>query len=64
MNYLMQREGKAVSRADLLADVWGYAYEGDSNVVEVAIGALRRKLGSGSTVLATVRGVGYRYRRI
>lgn len=62
MHYLMQREGKAVSRAELLADVWGYGYEGDSNVVEVAVGALRRKLGDGSTVVATVRGVGYRYR--
>jgi hypothetical protein len=64
MHYLMQREGKAVSRADLLSDVWGYGYEGDANVVEVAVSALRRKLGEGSTVLATVRGVGYRYRHI
>jgi DNA-binding response OmpR family regulator len=62
MHYLMQREGKAVSRAELLADVWGYGYAGDSNVVEVAVGALRRKLGDGSSVLTTVRGVGYRYR--
>jgi len=62
MHYLMQREGKAVSRAELLADVWGYSYAGDSNVVEVAVGALRRKLGDGSSVLTTVRGVGYRYR--
>jgi DNA-binding response OmpR family regulator len=62
MHYLMQREGKAVSRAELLADVWGYGYAGDSNVVEVAVAALRRKLGDGAAVLTTVRGVGYRYR--
>ncbi len=63
LRYLMQREGKAVSRADLLQDVWGYSYEGDSNVVEVAVRALRRKLGTRSRVIQTVRGLGYRYRR-
>lgn len=62
MHYLMEREGKAVTRAELLADVWGYGYEGDANVVEVAVSALRRKLGDGSSMVATVRGVGYRYR--
>jgi hypothetical protein len=62
MHYLMQREGRAVTRAELLADVWGYGYDGDANVVEVAVSALRRKLGKASAVVATVRGVGYRYR--
>jgi transcriptional regulator/AAA ATPase-like protein len=64
LRYLMEREGKTVSRADLLADVWGYRYEGDSNVVDVAIRALRRKLGDRSDVITTVRGTGYRYRRV
>jgi DNA-binding response OmpR family regulator len=53
-----------VSRADLLADLCGYRYEGDSNVVDVAIRALRRKLGDRSEVITTVRGTGYRYRRL
>jgi hypothetical protein len=62
MHYLMQHEGKAVTRAELLADVWGYGYEGDANVVEVAVSALRRKLGGEASMVSTVRGVGYRYR--
>lgn len=63
LHYLMQRERKAVSRADLIQDVWGYSYAGDSNVVEVAVRSLRRKLGDRAAVIETVRGVGYRYRR-
>jgi hypothetical protein len=64
LRYLMEREGKTVSRADLLADVWGYRYEGDSNVIDVGIRALRRKLGPHAKAIATVRGMGYRYRRL
>lgn len=63
LRYLILREGKAVPRTDLLADVWGYSYEGDSNVIEVGIRSLRRKLGSRSDAVETVRGIGYRYRR-
>jgi len=63
LRYLILREGKAVPRTDLLADVWGYTYEGDSNVIEVAVRSLRRKLGDRSGSLETIRGVGYRYRR-
>lgn len=63
LRYLMLREGRAVPRVDLLADVWGYSYEGDSNVIEVAVRSLRRKLGRRSGAVETVRGVGYRYRR-
>ncbi|HEX4745134.1 MAG TPA: winged helix-turn-helix domain-containing protein, partial [Candidatus Limnocylindria bacterium] len=63
LRYLILREGKAVPRTDLLADVWGYSYAGDSNVIEVAVRSLRRKLGERSGSLETVRGIGYRYRR-
>jgi DNA-binding response OmpR family regulator len=61
--YLRSREGQAVERAALLRDVWGYDWTGGSNVVEVVISALRRKLGADSGTIATVRGVGYRYGR-
>ena len=64
LRYLMEREGKTVSRTDLLADVWGYRYEGDSNVIDVGIRALRRKLGERAKAISTVRGMGYRYRRL
>ena len=60
--YLRSREGQAVERAALLRDVWGYEWTGGSNVVEVVISSLRRKLGDDCDI-ATVRGVGYRYGR-
>ena len=63
LDYLSQREGKAVPRAALLADVWGYAYEGGSNVVDVVVRSLRKKLGGRARAIETVSGVGYRYRR-
>jgi predicted ATPase len=62
LRYLAEREGKAVSRAALLADVWGYSYEGGSNVVDAVVRALRKKLGAYAAALETVTKVGYRYR--
>ena len=47
----------------LLRDVWGYDWSGGSNVVEVVISALRRKLGDRAGSLQTVRGAGYRFQR-
>jgi len=44
--------------------VWGYEWVGGSNVVEVAVSALRRKLGPRAAALETVRGAGYRLRAL
>jgi hypothetical protein len=60
--YLGEREGAAVPRERLLEDVWGYEWTGGSNVLEVAISGLRKKLGKRAAALETVRGVGYRLR--
>ena len=62
LRYLVEREGKAVSRAALLADVWGYSYEGGSNVVDAVVRTLRRKLGPHAAAIETVTKVGYRFR--
>ena len=62
--YLRDREDQAVAREALLRDVWGYEWTGGSNVVEVAVSGLRRKLGDRAAALETVRGVGYRLRRL
>jgi hypothetical protein len=51
-----------VSRADLLREVWGTSYDGGSNMVDVVIRSLRRKLGAVADRIETVRGVGYRLR--
>ena len=62
--HLREREGRPVAREALLRDVWGYEWTGGSNVVEVAVSGLRRKLGSRAGALETVRGVGYRLREL
>jgi DNA-binding response OmpR family regulator len=54
----MQHAGQVLSREQLLAHVWGYDYDPGSNVVEVYVRYLRRKLGDGA--IETVRGMGYR----
>jgi DNA-binding response OmpR family regulator len=54
----MTHAGQVLSREQLLAQVWGYDYDPGSNVVEVYIRYLRRKLGN--DLIETVRGMGYR----
>jgi DNA-binding response OmpR family regulator len=56
---LMRSPAKVATREDLLKAVWGTPWIGDTHVVEVHVGNLRRKLG-GSRYIRTVRGVGYR----
>jgi DNA-binding response OmpR family regulator len=60
--YLMRHPGQVLSRQQILAAVWGYQHEPGTNVVQVYIGYLRRRLAaSGSPVpIETVRSVGYR----
>ncbi|MEU8571605.1 response regulator transcription factor [Streptomyces pathocidini] len=58
LEHLAVRAGEVVSKAEILEHVWDFAYEGDPNIVEVYVSALRRKLGAWS--IATVRGAGYR----
>lgn len=60
--YLHERAGKVVDRAVLERDVWGCEYQGSSNVVDVAVRGLRRKLGAHAGAIETVRGAGYRFR--
>ncbi len=61
---LLRREGRPVPKDDLLREVWGDDFGGDTNVVEVYVGYLRRKIDGpfGRRSLETVRGVGYRVR--
>ncbi len=62
MHHLLARQNKAVSRSELLRDVWGTTYEGGSNVVDAVVRTVRRKLGRQSSRIETVTGVGYRLR--
>ena len=59
---LMRRQGEVVPKRELLHEVWGDDIDGDTNVVEVYVGYLRRKIDEpfGRRSLQTVRGLGYR----
>ena len=57
---LSERPGRAVTRADLIEQVWGTNYVGGSNVVDVVVRSLRQKLGPMANRVETARGVGYR----
>lgn len=58
METFMRHPGQVLSREQLLDLVWGYDYDPGSNIVDVYVGYLRKKLGSDS--IETVRGMGYR----
>lgn len=63
LEYFMRNPDKVVSREDLLNHLWDFNYVGFSNVVDVHLKNLRRKLdGKNEGVLETVRGIGYRLR--
>jgi len=59
--YLARHRGTEKTRDEILSDVWGYEYIGDTNVVDVYIRYLRQKMDKGyrHKLLHTVRGVGY-----
>jgi two-component system, OmpR family, response regulator len=59
LHHLLECAGEVVSRERLLSEVWGYHFDPGSNVVDVCIRRLRKKLGPGSPI-ETVRHAGYR----
>ena len=59
LHYLVLHAGEVISRERLLAEVWGYHFDPGSNVVEVCMRRLRKKLGADAPI-ETVRHAGYR----
>ncbi|MDH6136756.1 DNA-binding response OmpR family regulator [Kitasatospora sp. MAA4] len=62
LEYLARRAGEVVPKREILEQIWDTAFEGDPNVVEVHVSAVRRKIDApfGRAALETVRGAGYR----
>jgi DNA-binding response OmpR family regulator len=62
LEFLLRRTGQVVSKTQILRHVWDANYDGDTNVVEVYVGYLRRKIDApfGRQAVETVRGAGYR----
>jgi len=59
LHHLALHVGEVISRERLLADVWGYHFDPRSNVVEVCVRRLRKKLGADAPI-ETIRHAGYR----
>jgi two-component system OmpR family response regulator len=57
LEFLMRNAGVAVSKTQILENVWDAGFDGDPNIVEVYVNYLRRKIGR--TAIRTVRGAGY-----
>jgi two-component system, OmpR family, response regulator len=61
--YLLRHQGRVLTRAQLLENVWGWDYAGESQIVETYVSYLRRKLDPlGPPLIHTQRGVGYSLR--
>lgn len=61
LEYLMRNPNRVLSRGQIIDHVWNFDYDNDSNVIDVYVGYLRRKIDDGfdKPLIHTVRGVGY-----
>ena len=60
--YLIEHNSRVVSRDELLNQIWGYEYDGETRTLDIHIRTLRQKLGSvGTDYIRTIRSVGYRF---
>jgi DNA-binding response OmpR family regulator len=62
LGYFLRHKGEALRRPAILKDVFGYTFETGTNLVNVHIAHLRRKLGISAVCIETMRGFGYRLR--
>lgn len=62
LKMLILNSGVVLTREQLLEDIWGYNFDGETRTVDVHVRSLRQKLGKEGDRIETVRGVGYRIR--
>lgn len=62
LEFLLRRRGETVGRRDLLREVFGYEFDPGTNLVDVHVSHLRKKLVGGGVEIETMRGFGYRLR--
>jgi len=62
LEYLMRSPGRVLTRTQILEHVWGYDFDVETNLIDVHIQRMRKKLGpEAASLIETVRGVGYRF---
>lgn len=59
LEYMMKNHGMVMSRDNILNDIWGFDYDGDTRIVDVHIFKLRNKLSQSNVSILSTRGVGY-----
>jgi DNA-binding response OmpR family regulator len=64
LEFLMRRPGETITRRELLHGVFGYEFDPGTNLVDVHVSHLRRKITGGGVEIETVRGFGYRLRPV
>ena len=57
---MVESKGNVLNRDQLLTNIWGYDFDGETRTVDVHIRSLRQKLGECGKLIETVRGNGYR----
>jgi len=61
LGYLMKNRRRVLGREELLENIWGYSYMGNTRAVDILMRRLRQKLGAAGEYIRTVYGVGYRF---
>ncbi|MCB9883209.1 MAG: response regulator transcription factor [Planctomycetes bacterium] len=64
LEYLLRSPGRVLTRTQILEQVWGYDFDPGTNLVDVYIRRIRKKIDDDGTLIETVRGVGYRAREV
>lgn len=62
----MENNGKVVEREEILQEIWGYDYLGETRTLDMHIKSIRKKLGddgSKPVYISTIRGIGYQFMR-
>lgn len=60
LKYLLENKNKPLSREEILNNVWGYEYLGETRTVDIHIKTIRRKLLDAEDYIKTIRGIGYK----
>lgn len=63
LRILLKNAGIVLTRDQLLEDIWGYDFDGETRTVDVHVRTLRQKLGDAGEYIETVRGVGYKVKK-
>ena len=61
LSYFMKNEGRALTRENILNQVWNYDYFGDARTIDTHVKKLRNKMGSKGAYIRTIWGMGYKF---